>query len=109
MIETVKIQGQGYLVNGSLSVPKVDGNRHYELVKEWLETNTPEPEFTAEELLAKEQVEFRSQRDELIKEADIEIYKLEDINADTTAWRVYRQALRDSTLTWVLPTKPVGV
>jgi len=33
MIETIKIQGDGYLVNGTLSVPKADGNRHYEEVK----------------------------------------------------------------------------
>ena len=24
--QTVKIQGQGYLLNGTMSVPKVDGN-----------------------------------------------------------------------------------
>ena len=26
MIETVKIQGLGYLLNGTMSVPKADGN-----------------------------------------------------------------------------------
>ena len=47
----VKIQGQGYLLNGIMSVPKADGNREYELIKQWLtEGNTPEPEFTEEEL-----------------------------------------------------------
>ena len=52
MINTVKIQGQGYLLNGTMLVPKADGNREYELIKQWLsEGNTPEPEFTAEELL----------------------------------------------------------
>jgi hypothetical protein len=47
----------------------------------------------------------------LFEEADIEIYKLEDSGANTSAWRNYRQALRDitkqsdpSNLTW--PTKP---
>ena len=50
-INTVKIQGDGYLVNGTMSVPKADGNRDYEEVKIWLETNTPEPEFTDAELL----------------------------------------------------------
>lgn len=51
MIETVKIQGQGYLLNGTMSVPKADGNRDYEDIKVWLsEGNTPEPEFTEEEL-----------------------------------------------------------
>ena len=47
----VKIQGQGYLVNGTMSVPKADGNREYELIKQWLtEGNVPEPEFTEKEL-----------------------------------------------------------
>lgn len=50
-IKSVKIQGNGYLLNGSMSVPKVDGNREYELIKVWLaEGNTPEPEFTEAEL-----------------------------------------------------------
>lgn len=51
MIETVKIQGQGYLLNGTMSVPKANGNREYELIKEWLaQGNVPEPEFTEAEL-----------------------------------------------------------
>ena len=50
-IQTVKIQGNGYLLNGTMSVPQANGNKEYELIKEWLsEGNTPEPEFTEEEL-----------------------------------------------------------
>ena len=50
-IQTVKIQGHGYLLNGTMGVPKADGNREYELIKQWLsEGNIPEPEFTEEEL-----------------------------------------------------------
>ena len=50
-IQTVKIQGQNYLLNGTMSVPGADGNREYELIKQWLsEGNIPEPEFTEEEL-----------------------------------------------------------
>ena len=51
----VKIQGQGYLLNGIMNVPKADGNREYELIKQWLaEGNTPEPEFTKEEIQKQE-------------------------------------------------------
>lgn len=51
MIITVKLQQNGYLLNGTMSVPMANGNREYELIKEWLaEGNTPEPEFTEEEL-----------------------------------------------------------
>lgn len=52
-IQTVQIQGQGYLVNGLMSVPNSPSNRHYQRVQEWIAAgNTPEPEFTAPELLA---------------------------------------------------------
>lgn len=51
----VKTQGRGYLLNGTMSVPKADGNKEYELIKQWLsEGNIPEPEFTEEELEAKD-------------------------------------------------------
>ena len=54
-IQTVKIQGKGYLLNGIINVPKADGNREYELIKQWLsEGNIPEPEFTDEELAQQE-------------------------------------------------------
>ena len=53
-IKSVKIQGQSYLLNGTMSVPKADGNREYEAIKQWLaEGNTPEPEFTEAELAQK--------------------------------------------------------
>lgn len=49
-IDSVKIKGDGYLVNGVSFVPKADGNIEYEEVKKWLSKNTPDPEFTQEEL-----------------------------------------------------------
>ena len=55
MIQTVKIQGQGYLLNENMYVPKVDGNSEYELIKQWISKgNIPEPEFTQEELAQQE-------------------------------------------------------
>lgn len=48
-IKSVKIQSQGYLLNGTISVPEADGNKEYELIKQWIsEGNIPEPEFTEE-------------------------------------------------------------
>ncbi len=64
---------------------------------------------TPEEIEQETQAQFRAERDKLLVEADIEINKLVDLGLDPTEWRVYRQALRDSTLTWVLPSKPEGV
>ena len=54
---------------------------------------------------------IRYMREELFVEADIAIYKLEDSGGDTTAWRTYRQELRDMTSQSnlenpVWPTKP---
>ena len=63
---------------------------------------------TEEEIEQETQAQFRAERDVLLKEADIEINKLVDLGLDPTEWRKYRQELRDSTLTWVLPSKPVG-
>lgn len=57
---------------------------------------------------AYEQAQFRVERNQLLIEADIEINKLDDLNMDSSSWRAYRQALRDSTESWVLPTKPEG-
>lgn len=48
-IQTVKTQGQGYLLNGTMSVPKADGNREYELIKQWIAEGNG-AEFTDEEL-----------------------------------------------------------
>ena len=64
-IQTVKIQGQGYLLNGTMSVPgNAPGNSEYELIKQWIsEGNEPEAEFTDEEVaaakLSKEIAEFK--------------------------------------------------
>ncbi len=54
---------------------------------------------------------LRANREPLLEEADWEINKLEDSGGDASAWRTYRQKLRDITkasdiynVTW--PTKP---
>ena len=84
--------------------------------EEWLEIvkdeegNITAPEGLvlqiAKELVEATQAEFRAERDVLLAEADIEINKLVDADLATTVYSEYRQALRDSTITWVLPTKP---
>lgn len=85
-------------------IPFADGNIDYEEYKQWLaEGNTPEPEFTQEEMLNQKQYEFRRDRNILLDKVDIEINKAEDLGQDTKDLRVYRQALRDSTNNWVMP------
>lgn len=103
-IKTVKISGQRYLLNGTMSVPKADGNKEYQLIKQWIaEGNTPKPEFTDEEILKQKQDKFRLERNALLGKVDIEINKAEDLEQDSKALRVYRQKLRDSTINWVMP------
>lgn len=103
-IQTVQLQGQGYLLNGTISVPKADGNIEYELIKQWIaKGNKPEPEFTEEELLKQKQYEFRVERNLLLDKVNIEINKAEDLEQDSKVLRVYRQKLRDSTINWVMP------
>ena len=53
----------------------------------------------------------RAEREPLLTEADWQIHKIEDASGDASAWRTYRQQLRDITnasdiynVTW--PTKP---
>lgn len=103
-IKSVKIQGNGYLLNGTTHVPKADGNSEYELIKQWIaDGNIPEQEFTEEELLKQKQDKFRAERNLLLNKADIEINKAEDLEQDSKVLRVYRQKLRDSTINWVMP------
>jgi len=107
----VKTQGDGYKVtydNGDiLSVPKADGNRHYEEVKQFIaDGGIVEPEFTDEELLAKEQADFRATRDTELTAVDVLVYIAQDTdNGNVAELRRYRQALRQSTKTWVMPTR----
>ena len=61
-IQTVKIQGEVYLLNGTIHVPKADGNAEYEAIKRWLaEGNVPDPEFTLDELKQQKIAELKTQ------------------------------------------------
>lgn len=82
-IKTVKIQGQGYLLNNIMSVPKADGNREYELIKEWLKDNTPEPEFTEEELNEQRIQAIKAKASELITSKYSIVWQLNHPRTDT--------------------------
>lgn len=49
------------------------------------------------------EIQFRFDRDILLKQTDIEINKAEDLGQNIATLRAYRQALRDATIKWVLP------
>ena len=92
-IISVKIQGQGYLLNGTMSVPKADGNREYELIKEWLKDNTPEPEFTEAELA--QQVLDKSIAEAKAYLASTDFKVLPDYDEDVTTIKAKRQEARE--------------
>ena len=112
-IISVKVQGSGWLLNNVMHVPgNAPGNREYELIKQWLsEGNTPEPEFTDEELRTKFENEFRQNRDSLLLTVVDHYQKPLVWEGLTTEQqdkvRIYRQALLDSTTNWILPDKLV--
>ena len=95
-IETVKISGDGYLINGTISVPKADGNRDYQAVKKWIDNpkNVVGAEFTASQLEEKAVVQAKQD----IADA------LEVLTVETTAGNVFdatleaRQNLADAIL-----------
>ena len=93
-------------------IPFVDGNRDYENYKQWIaEGNTPELEFTEEELRTKFENEFRQNRDSLLSTV-VDHYQKPLVWETLTVEqqdkvRVYRQALLDSTTNWVLPEELV--
>ena len=53
---------------------------------------------------AEKQADFRYERDLLLNKCDIEINNALDNGLDATELRKYRQALRDATIKWVMPT-----
>jgi len=56
-IETVKIQSQGCLINGNMSVPNDPANRHYQMILDWInEGNTP----TGADVIAPDYVALRT-------------------------------------------------
>lgn len=97
MIETVKIQGQGYLVNDIMLVPKDEGNTDYQAVQEWLKYNIAEPEFTVEELQAINTRAIKAKAEELIT-AEYPSYKQLNIirlgGEDLIAMSLYIDSIR---------------
>ena len=79
-ITSVKIQQNGWLLNGNMSVPNASGNREREAIVAWIaEGNTPELEFSDAELLVQAQ--------QVVKQAKTEA--LASIKVTTTSGKVF--------------------
>jgi len=85
-MNTVKIQADGYLVDGSLSVPNAPGNRHWQAVQEWIaEGNTPELEFTQAELDAQAEQAVEDESKQAEREAKLTGIEFEGVMCSATA------------------------
>jgi len=80
MINTVKLTSNGYLVDGSMSVPNDTGNRHYQEVQDWIALgNTPDPEFTQAELA----------QQALVQAKETKINQVANITVTTTSGKTF--------------------
>jgi hypothetical protein len=94
-ITSVKIQSNGWLLNGNMSVPDASGNREREAIITWLlEGNTPEPEFTDKELLVQAKATKIAEAKAYLASTDYMMTS--DYDKDTTEVRILRQQARDT-------------
>jgi hypothetical protein len=79
-ITSVKIQSNGWLLNGNMSVPDAAGNKEREAILKWIsEGNTPEPEFTEEELAANEKAKAVADAKSILASTDWIMAKYTDL------------------------------
>jgi hypothetical protein len=79
-IISVKLQSSGWLLNGNMHVPDAPGNKERETILKWIaEGNTPEPEFTEEELAANQKAKAVSDARALLASTDWILSKYTDL------------------------------
>lgn len=62
-ITSVKVSGDGYMLNDAMFVPSDAGNRHYDAIQTWIsQGNTPEAAFTLAEYKDKKKEAINSER-----------------------------------------------
>lgn len=101
-IESVKIKQSGYLLNGTAFVPKVEGNSDYAKIQKWIEAgNTPEPEFTAEEIAANQVLQNLRDYKAYLQATDHKFLNgyvpkdSEDLSEIGATRNIYREYIRD--------------
>ena len=109
-ITSVKLQENGYLVNGNMYVPNDPANRHYQMVQDWIALgNTPEPIETPAEEQARLLREHEAEKSRRLGETDFT--QLIDENAllsptEQTDIADYRNQVRNATLASGFPHAP---
>lgn len=115
-ITNVKKRGDtGYTVTtsdeGTMYVPVAEGNRHYQEIKAWIaEGNTPEAEFTEEELATKALESFKTEVKAALDATTTTVLRCYQAGISfPTEWKEYVDALRtllNATEVTTLPTRP---
>jgi len=113
MINTVKIQGSGYLVNGNLLVPNDIANRHYSEVQDWIALgNTPDPEFNQAELNQQALVQAKQTKVNQVANITVTTTSGKTFDGDETAQGRMARAVSFSkpldTTQWVLADNTVA-
>lgn len=86
MINTVKLQGSGYLVNGVTWVPSDLDNRHYREVEEFINNGgIVEEEFTAEQITAREILEVNAEAREYLTTTDWYVIRFTETGIEVPA------------------------
>ena len=95
-IQTVKISGSGYLVNGRYTVPDDHRNSDCRAVMQWIAMgNTPDPEFSEEELKEQEWEKVAEQKELELRATNVLCYA--DVwEALTPGQRAQVKSFRDS-------------
>lgn len=106
-----KIRGDGYFdTELGMFIPNDPQNRHYQMVQTWIgEGNTPDPEFTEQEITDNLWAEIRSVRDSLLKQTDFMVLSDVFSHYNTTEQgeiTTYRQGLRNVPENTSDPTNP---
>lgn len=108
MIESIKKQGNGWLVNGNKSVPNDVHNTDCKEVLAYLEDGgSIEPESTEAELTTNAENEARSIRNSALTECDW-TQNRDVVLANDGEWQAYRQELRDVTSDMGWMTDPIN-
>lgn len=81
---TVRLQGNGFLMNNTTFVPLEDGNAEYELIKEWLKNNEAEPEFNKEQLNIQRVSSIKTKASEIITSRYSIVWQLNHPRTDET-------------------------
>ena len=94
-ITSVKLQQNGWVLNGNMFVPNSSGNRERESIIAWIsEGNTPDAEFTDAELLEQAKATKLAEAKAYLTSTDYMMTA--DYDKDTTEVRILRQQARDT-------------